>query len=100
MADPRGPTRPHGHAGGKVVCDGTDQEATDGSESGGLDPEATVAAAGAGDEDAAVEDDEGKFEEAEGGCPGDFFDEEGLSRKTWLDLLCYFFAEQYRKGKA
>ncbi|KAI4237807.1 MAG: hypothetical protein LQ352_007913, partial [Teloschistes flavicans] len=77
VPDPGRPARAHGHAGGEVVGDGTDQEPADGREGGELDPE-TVAAAGAGDEDAAVEDDEGEFQEAEGGGPGDFFDEEGL----------------------
>lgn len=84
VSDSGRPRGAHGRAGGEIVGDGTEQEATDGGEGGHLDEE-SVFAAGAGDEDAAVEDDEGEFEQAERGGPGHFFDEECLAvRRVWV----------------
>ena len=61
----------------EVVCDGAEQEREYEERGDDLD-RAAAAVAGVGDEDVAVQDDEGEFQQAEGGGPGEFFDEEGL----------------------
>lgn len=62
----------------EIVCDGAHQEAANGNVCSPVD-DLCRPFPGACDEDAAVEDYESEFEEAEGGGPGEFFDKEGLS---------------------
>ena len=70
---------------GEVIGDGTYQKPTDSGKGGDLD-ESRVPPPGVRHEYSPVENDEGEFEEAERSGPGQFFDEECLSRMSVYSL--------------